>query len=154
MNLNISAIVILRFFELLITTVLLSVAVTALNIAGIIFSRTTLFLGTFLGTALFVFINIRRLRLCYFDVHSNFIYYSVNYAAYFIFAAVSFAIYKFCSNEVYTWMFAITKFAKYIMEFSNVESALIFHGVGLLMILLAPLGMGWIFDEETDSELI
>lgn len=134
-----------RFFELLLTSIILSVTVTWLNTAGILSTKQDLFSGTFIGTAIFVFINIRMLRHCYFDLRSNPRYYLLNLAAYLLFTALGFVIYNFCPDEIYTWIFAITKFVKYINNLPTFYSALTFHCIGILTIFLAPLGMRWIF---------
>lgn len=143
-----------RFVELMFTSVVLSVIAVILNITGAIKIETALFLVLLLFSLLFMCLNIKLMRLCYFDLMDRTVHYVSNLAAYLLFAAVGYAVYFFCSSEVYSWMFEITKFAKYSSLGADTPvSALLFHVVGIVSVLVAPIGMRWVFlygkeDEE------
>lgn len=151
MNSVTAKIIIRRFIELLLTCAVISSVMTILNISEVVEGKTHLFLGLLLGTAVFIFVNVMMLRRCYFDLQSKHQYYTANIIAYILFMAVGFVVYFLCSNECYAWFFAITKFARYTnAELSTQRSALLFHGIGLLTVIFAPLGMSWVFmDEES-----
>ena len=60
--------------------------------------------------------------------------------------------YRFFSNAVYGWFFAIAKFLKYTkFDISTLQSTALFHLLGGLMILWAPAGMEWIFLLDEDE---
>ena len=129
---------------MLILCVVVSVIVTGLYSVNITSGiMPDMFIGLLCSAAVFIFINVRMLRQCFFELRSRFIYYAANYAAYFIFVAINMAVYEACGNEIYTWLFAITKAASYTRYgFSAIESAVIFHGVMSAVILFSPVGMG------------
>ena len=153
MNSVTTKIIIRRFIELLLTCAVISSVMTILNLSEAVEGKTCLFMGLLLGTAVFIFVNVIMLRRCYFDLQSKYRYYTANIIAYILFVAVSFAVYFLCSNECYAWIFAITKFARYTnAELSTQHSALLFHGIGLLTVIFAPLGMSWVFMNEDDYD--
>lgn len=143
-----------RFFELLLTCVLVSAGLTCLNVQGVLATHDALCAGALVGVAVFVLVNIPMLRGCYFEFENNFLYFAVNLSAYACFFGAWFAVYRFGSNECFTWMFALTKVVRYSnLALSTLHSGLLFHAVGLLMILFAPIGMNWVFMQEDDGGL-
>lgn len=131
-----------RFTELFGLCIILSALITALYELGIIKTQNSLVLCSFLFVAIFIFINVRMMRWCYFDLVGTHGYYIGNYVAYLIFVGVNFIIYKELNDMIYTWMFAITKFAKYLgPELSTMDSALTFHIIMLMDVAVAPVGM-------------
>ena len=78
-------------------------------------------------------------------------YFLINISAYLLFAILSFVVYAF-SNEWFTWMFAITKFVRYSnAALATHYSALLFHLLGILMILFAPAKMNWVFESHDEG---
>jgi len=153
LNFSITRVIVRRFFELFFTNAAISAVLTVFNIADLLITANTLLKGMCLGIALFIFFNVRMLKNCYFDLRNKALYYFTNLSAYFAFMAVCFGTYFLCSGEVYTWLFAVTKFAKYTRFTTAVPySALIFHCFGIIMIFLAPLGMSWVFPINDDTE--
>ena len=148
---KIFSVVIRRFFEMLITCGILSAVAVTLNITGIFETRITVFFVSFIGAVLFFCFNTSMLRNCYFDLKDRKLYFIANYISYALFGICTVVVYLCFSSAVYGWIFAITKFLKYTtLSFSTVGSAVFFHLLGGLMILLAPMGMSWIFmiDDE------
>lgn len=130
-----------RFAELLGLCIVLSAITTAFYELEIIKTQNALVFWSFLFVAIFIFINVKMMRNCYFDLVGTHGYYIGNYAAYLIFAGVNFIIYKL-NDMIYTWLFAITKFAKYLgPELSTTDSALAFHIIMLTIVAVAPVGM-------------
>lgn len=137
-----------RFFELLILCVALSASLTFLNMAGVLATERSLRISLIIGVVVFMVLNTMMLKLCYFAMRNNLNYFAVNTFVYLLFTALSLAIHFLCSNNCYTWLFAITKFVKYSnFHFDTIQSALIFHSIGLLTIILSPIGMSWVFKE-------
>ena len=138
-----------RVLELLITEIVLSLIITILNVVGILTIRYKLFFAILLCIAAFVFINVFTMRSCFYDLRDRKLHYNLNFGAYFVFFAVNMLSYVILPNEVYTCLFSVTKVLRYALpQATNVTSALAFHAVGVLTVLMAPLGMGWVFDEE------
>lgn len=147
-------IIICRFFEMLITCALISAIAVVLNITGLFTTMTSVFILALLGALCWFSINLYMLRDCYFDLRDNKSYYVSNYLAYAIFGVCTVVVYLCFSSSVYGWIFAITKFMKYTkLGISTVGATAIFHLLGGIMILLAPIGMKWIFTLEEDDEL-
>lgn len=144
-----------RFFELLLTCVAISAGITGLYVSEVLVTQDALGAGLIIGLIVFVLVNIPMLRGCYFEFEDNSLYFQVNLTAYACFFATCFAVYHFGSNVWFTWMFAVTKFAKYSnLTVSTFGSALLFHAVGLMMVLFAPLGMSWVFLQDDEADLI
>lgn len=145
-------IIVRRFLELFFVNAAISAILTILNIGKVLARKDTLLLGMFVGIAVFVIMNFRMLRRCYFDLKNRFLYYTANIAAYFLFALLSAFVYLVFSSKIYTWLFAVTKFLKYTkIALSVPYSAAIFHLIGFSVIFIAPIGMGWIFSYDDDE---
>lgn len=126
--------------EILFIDIILSFFVTFVFIGKIAAeSNINLILGTGATATIFFVINIYMLRNMYMDIESKF-YFISNYIAYFIFVAVNIMVCRFLSAEVYTVLFGITKFVRFIpYNISNIESAALFHGVMFVIITIIPL---------------
>ncbi len=146
-------VIIRRFLELLFTNTVISIVLTVLNLKKILPGQSSLLFGMLAGIAMFAFINFRMLRRCYFDLTNSFLYYVSNMAAYLLFALGGVFVYFLFSSEIYTWLFAITKFLKCInSDIAIPYSAAIFHLIGFSVIFLAPIGMKWIFVYNDDGK--
>ncbi len=140
-------IIIRRFMEFFISCAVLSAAVTGMAVLKLLNSQTALLVGTFLFATVFVFVNIKQLRRCYFDLMGNVEYYASNCIAYIIFIAVNLLMCRFCPQTVFTWVFAITKFLQYLgVGITALFSAVMFHIIMLTVILVAPVGMKQIYN--------
>ena len=138
-----------RFFELLLINTILSAVVTALNFTGFIKTQDLIFISTSLGVFLSMFINIQFMRKYYYDLASKMTYYPSNYIAHLLFLAVNLAVGAIFDNNVYAWLFSITKFARFShLEWGSLTSAILFNCLMILSIHIAPVGMGWIVLEE------
>ncbi len=145
-------IIIRRFLELLISCALFSAIAVVLNITGIFTTRASVFTIALIGALLWIALNVFMLRFCFFDLRDRKAYFIANFAAYAIFGICTVIVYLCFSSSVYGWIFAITKFLKYTkLGVSTVLSTAVFHLLGGLMILLAPIGMKWIFIFEDDE---
>ena len=135
-----------RFLELAGSCVLLSAIISFLCKTKILPDGSReLIIGLYIATIAFMVINIRMMRACYYFLRNTGQYFLVNYSAYFVFGIITVVVYKLSSGEFYTWLFAITKFAKYTnLYLTTVNSAVIFHMVMGIAIFLAPIGMSWV----------
>lgn len=153
MNCKLIKITVRRFFELMVTCSAISAVITFLNIVDLLTTKSRLCIALLIGLAVFLFINVRMLRQCYFEFRSNVIYFLVNMSAYLLFAGATIAVYCLCSKEWFTWLFAVTKFAKYWgFNINNLLSLFLFHIIGLLTVIFAPTGMSWIFIDDNAEE--
>ena len=142
-----------RFLELLFSCALLSAIAVGLNFMEFFTTKTNVFFITFFGAVIWFLLNTIMLRRCYFDLRNKQVYYISNFIAYALFGLCTVIVYLCCSSAVYGWTFAITKFLRYTnLNISTVISTAIFHFFGGLMVLLSPVGMGWIFMLEDDDE--
>ncbi len=145
-------IIIRRFLELFISCALFSAIAVLLNITGLFTTRASVFTIALIGALIWIALNVFMLRNCYFDLRDKKAYYIANFMAYAIFGICTVVVYICFSSPVYGWIFAITKFLKYTkLSVSTVLSTTVFHFLGGLMILLAPVGMKWIFTLEDDE---
>ena len=133
-------IVIRRLVELLLTEALLSVLATILNVTGLVTQRYALviLLGAFI--ILFVVLNVRNMRKCFYDVRDNKTHYLMNFIAYGVFVVVNVGVYLVLPSTVHTWFFSLTK----ILCFLDIEyfvSFTVFHIIGVLAVIVAPAGM-------------
>ena len=152
MNFSITRVIIRRVAEMLLICIIGSVIITSLNIADILYTRENLLFGTFTGIMTFILINLNMLRNCYFDLQNAKIYYLANITAYLIFTGIWFLIYHFCSNELYTWVFAMTKLGRYTNSgLDDFHAALAFHLLGIITVIFAPIGMNHIIEELIDN---
>ena len=147
-------IILLKLFELLLLCTVLSSVATVLNLFGVIIARyqVLLLLGSL--CLLFLIANIVSVKNLYHDVvHNIFLCYRLNFISYFLFGMINVYVYLFLPNTVYTWMFAITKFMRYTpLAFSAVHSAVVFHILNAIVILVTPLIMRWIFTDALPIE--
>lgn len=143
-------VVIRRVQELLLLAMILSVPMTFICIRyGA--SDTNIFMILLTGVIIYMFLQLRFLRQCYFDVYNLSAYYLSNFIASGLFALIHFCGYRFLNNEIYTWLFSITKFARYgEYGMTNLQSVLIFHGIILMLVLLASVDIRRMlaFEEE------
>lgn len=135
-----------RFLEIAGSCILLSVVISFLcKISALPDGSRELVIGLYIATAVFLVINIWLLRACYYLLRNTKQYFIVNYGAYFAFGLITVLAYELFSPEAYTWLFAITKFARYTnLYLPTVYSAAIFHMAMGIAIPLAPIGMSWV----------
>lgn len=153
MKLSFIKLTILRFLELFLTCVGISVVITLFYQMDVFESKGFLSTVLLIGWVGFLILNFLRLREYYYDFANNYLYFLVTISAHLIFAAVTIVACRFHAHVLFNWLFAVTKF---VMR-SNVgvgifHSVLIFHAVGLLLIFLSPIGMFWITKKDIDDE--
>lgn len=140
-----------RLIELFLPSILFSVLITLFNISGLVVKRDSVIVMIAACTAIFAICNVRNLRRCYFDMRNKKLFYGLNFLSHIIFAAVNFAMFEFTSNETYAWFFSITKSLTFF-NIDTIYSILFFHFIGLLCIVISPIGMKWIFIKEDDED--
>ena len=144
-----------RFCELLFCCVALSLVLALLCLAGILPDASVkMFAGIYVGVLAFFYINIMMLRECHYEIRVNRVYLAVNFVAYAGFALLNLLTYKLLPQYIYTFFFAITKFAKFTpFPVNSGWSAIIFHIAMTMVIFLAPVGMRKIYEEE-ETEIL
>lgn len=139
-----------RLFELFFTSAAFSAALTVLNTEEILDGNIRFLPIVYIFAALFMIVNFIMMRNCYCDLRDNRLFWILNFSAYLIFLILSFSVFL-CSSKTYTWLFAITKFLRYTdTNITVVQSAAVFHLVGIAAVFLAPIGLGWVL--ECDDE--
>lgn len=135
-----------RFMEIAGSCVLLSAVISFLcKINALPDGSRELVIGLYIAAALFIVINVWMMRACYYVLRNTKQYFLINYGAYFVFGLITVLAYKLFSAEAYTWLFAVTKFARYTnLYLPTVYSATIFHVVMGIAIPIAPIGMSWV----------
>jgi len=149
-------VIIRRFFELLlINTILSSIIVGLYELELLPGEHVFVKFAMLLGAVLFAVIQAFMLRHCYFDLCNKYDYYLFNYLAYAVFMVVDIAVFFLCNNVIFTWGFGITKFLRFIsVGMDTFFGIIVFHLAMLVIIALAPIGMGWVFilKKESDGE--
>ena len=139
-----------RLHELVLVNMFLSIPLTFVCLQQGASDRVIMITLT-AGVAVYMLIQMRMLRQCYFDLQILPVFYLANYASWLAFAGLHGGLYYICNTEIYTWLFSITKFAQFSeYNISSLQSVLIFHGCILVLILAAPLGMRKYFASEPD----
>ena len=143
MKFNTRKVILLRFSQLLKSCVILSAICTGLNLSGVLHIHYLLSFGLLFGTGMFIFFNVLMMRECFIEVRHKRRYFRINITAYLLFAVLSLTVIAVCPTEWSVWFFSITNFMRYFTDYelSYFSAAMIFHGIGLLSVILAPLGM-------------
>ena len=153
MKSNLIKLIVLRFLELFLTCVGISVIITLFYQMDVFESKGFLNTALLIGWLGFLVLNFLRLREYYYDFANNHLYFFVTIAAHLIFAVVTFIACRFGTHVLFNWLFAVTKFAmRSNMSVGLFPSVLIFHVVGLLLIFLSPVGMFWITKDDIEAE--
>lgn len=144
-----------RLCELLFSCVALSLILALLCVTGILPDASVkMFAGVYIGVVAFLCIDVRMLRGCHYAIRNNALYFAINFSANTVFALLNLLAYKLLPQFIYTFPFAITKFAKFTgLPVSSGYSAVIFHIVTVILIFLAPIGMKRIYEEEEEELL-
>lgn len=153
LKLSLIKLIALRFLELFLTCVGISSIITLFYVMGVFESQGFVNTVLLLGWAAFLILNFLRLREYYYDFANNRLYFFVTIVAHLIFGGVNFLACFFHSSALFNWFFAITKFAMRSNISAGIfDSGLVFHAVGLLLIVLSPIGMFWITKEDVEVE--
>ena len=144
-----------RICELVFSCIALSLFLALLCVTGILPDASVkMFAGVYIGVILFLCINIRMLRECHYEIRDNILYFIINFGANAVFALMNLLAYRLIPQFIYTFFFSITKFAKFTpFPVNSGYSAIIFHGIILVLIFLAPIGMRRIYEEEEEEFL-
>lgn len=140
-----------RIAELLLPSLFFSLLITFLNISGLVIKRNSVIFMLLVFMTIFTIFNFRNLRKCYFDMRNKKLFYKLNFLSNAIFAGINFAFLVFAKNEVYAWLFSITKVLRFL-DMNVVYSVLLFHFIQLICIFASTIGMGWIFNEKSVDE--
>lgn len=148
---------IIRFLELLFSNAIISSMVTALNLMELMITQESLYVGTLIGTVVFVLVNVRMMRHCYTDIQDKEIYYTANLLACIAFAIVSVIIYLTGAKTLFSLLFATAKMVRTIdMEIGMKYSLLLFHTISTVSVFIAPIGIkpDYSFYDESDEEIV
>ena len=108
-----------------------------------------LFVGMLSGLVIYVTYNVKMMRRVYFMVRAKRMYYLINLSAYFVFGIINLCSYKIFSSYVFAWLFSLTKVARYTnLNLSIPYAVAVFHILMTIAMLLAPLGMEWIYEHD------
>ena len=135
-----------RLTEMLVGCILLSLCIHIADFLGAIPRTNTGYCTAMLiGMSLYIAFLVNRLRRYWRRAYMRQHYYIKCYAAYGIFISIWLLVYWLFNNifaqvkSVYSWLFCITRFAEYTnLGISAFVSGLLFHGIMLAVIALAP----------------
>ena len=140
-------IIIRRFFELVISEVALSAALTMLSMFEFASSFAVWIVSMITGVLFFYGINIWQLRSCFFDLRDYKLFYLLNLISCFAFAAVDFLLISILPATVYSLLFSITElFHLVIPKVSVLLSAALFHLICCVVVIVSPVGMSWLLE--------
>ena len=142
--------IIRRTMHLLGGCVLISAILALLCILGALPDGSgMLFTGMLLGLAVYIAYNVKMMRRVYFLVRAKRIYFLINLSAHFVFGLINLCTYKIFSSYVFAWLFALTKVARYTnLNLSTPCAVTVFHALMTIAMLLAPMGMEWMYEYE------
>ncbi len=126
----------LRFCEISLVTMVLSIVATftSLHLAK---NDATIYIILLIGVIFFSLLQIFMLRKCRYDILNIRYYFLVNIMAYILSVGVHILLYNKLSNEIYTWLFSLTKFAIYSgKNIPFLTSNCIFYGIILALTLI------------------
>lgn len=135
-----------RMIEMLLGCIVPSVFICLLCVSGLMPVGSTQRDVTLIGAPVAFFVwNIYKLRLCYKGLGGKSLYYYANICGYGVFALINFCAYQLLPTDAYTWIFVITRFARYSsLGITSPVGITIFHCVLFISIFLAPIGLGWV----------
>ena len=145
-----------RFLEFTLLGILFSSIVTAIFELQLLPNNQYAF-AIVAGIAMIAYIAIQVmfLRHCFAAIGDYMPFYILNGISYFIFSVISVLVYRFGDKYIFTWLFSMTKTFHYTYhKIENLHSLIIFHLIIGIVILLSPLGMGWIRMRHEDDENI
>lgn len=140
-----------RVAELLLPSIVFSFLITILNITGLVIKRNSVVFMIMASVVVFTIFNFTNLKKCYFDIRNTKLFFMLNFLSHAIFAGINFLVLMFANSVVYTWLFSITKGLKFL-DVELIYSVLLFHFIQLFCIVVAPIGMDWIFIENDKAE--
>lgn len=140
----------MRTFELILLNSFLSVILTILC-SGMLISTNQK--KCFVWSSFFVLIyfvaNTFMLKKYCKKTETMLKYFACSYAAYTIFALITFTVYKFANKDFYTWFFSITKFAQFLpFDITTLGSIIIFHVLLCFSVIIAPINIMYIWDVD------
>ncbi len=146
-----------RFFELLVFEVIASAAIALMADARVVEQINIFAIFVVAFFIAFLVINVRQTRHCYFDLNDKVWHYILNIIAYALFAGVAYLIYNYLPYEAYRMTMSLANVFKYVHVPCPIHvSAILFHTVTFITILLAPIGMDKLIEtviwEEGDEE--
>ena len=141
-----------RLIELFLPSIIFSVLITTLNVSEIIVKRYAVVIMITAFVVIFTVYNFRNLRKCYIDMRNEKLYYCLNFLSHVIFATGNILVFLLASNEFYTWVFSITKGIAFLGA-KTIISILLFHFIGLASVVIAPIGMEWVFEIREKREI-
>ena len=135
-----------RFVEVLLSCVAISAFISLLCVSGPMpVASIQRDIALCACPIVFVAINVKQMRNCYYEIKHTALYYVINLCAYGIFTVVNLGAYAFFPREAYTWCFLITGFAHFSsLEVATKISIMMFHCINVATIFLAPIGMSWV----------
>ena len=137
-----------RLFELLFWSGVLSFTSCMLYLYQFFYASEANFaIVLMIAFLIFVIAQVFQLRRCYYELHSPLAYYLSNYAAYALFILVSVAVNFWIGDVAYGWVFNIFKVLRFAKtQWPIFEASAASHLLMLVIIAIAPIGMGRIFD--------
>ncbi len=142
-----------RLTEMLVGCILLSAGIMLLDtVRAIPRTQTGYFTVLAIGAGVYIAFLVKRLRRYWRRAYTRQHYYIKCYAAYGIFALISMLVYFVFGRKVYAWLFCITM----PFEYTNFglplwASILLFHGIMLAVIALAPVRFNLYFLNHNPS---
>ena len=141
-----------RCIELLSFTIFFSVIATTCNLTGVITERFLLVLLLVILDILLLFINIKRTRNCYYELCDSMMHYTGNILGYMLFVLINLLGHMLLPADLYTWCFALTRTLHYV-GIAEQYSFLLFHFLGFVSTMAAPIGMSWVFFDIDEADI-
>ena len=130
---------IIRFFEFLISELVISLIVSAMAYFSIVSTVNSVWILIGIGLAIFEIFTIQRCLYSFWTLSDVKLYLLSNGGAYLAFMLLSIIIYKLIPVDIYSWMFMPMKLANFLLGWTKGISLLSEHCIGIAIILLVTL---------------
>jgi len=135
-----------RMIEMLLGCIVPSVFICLLCVSGLMpVGSTQRDVTLICAPVAFIVWNIYNLRWCYKGLGGKSLYYYANICGYGAFAIINICSYIILPTDAYTWIFVITRFARYSsLGITSPVAITLFHIILFTSIFLAPIGLSWV----------
>ena len=139
-----------RFSELLLMDMFLSAILTVVC-SGMLFevNQRKCFVWSSIAVLIYFIVNVIMLNGSCRKIRDTKKYFVCSYAAYALFAVLTFILFGFANKEFYTWFFSITKFAQFSEVVRSTHTSIIlFHLIMCVAVLVAPINVTYVWNSD------
>ena len=144
---SITRVIIQRFIEIFLSSLIISTLTTIISRVNLVDVGLFIIVSGLASVLFYAFTAISQRNL-YSELYPNKTYYYISIISYILFIALNIVIWRISYNA-FVWGFLITKTLSFLnfVTVPEIVSIIIFHVIGLLVMIFAPYGM----DEQIEA---